>query len=221
VKSNSILQPALKVGFTSILLGYFLVWLPHDAAGLSFIGLEMGEWTKFLPNVQQGQYPADRIFFYIPPITLGLLLVAWTMDWSNRRWKTRMMRGVAVLVSLLAFPSLESIRFESTDQWLPRLLLVMVVLVSAILCGQANRLSKRMIDIIQSASFAFLGLLGAILPMWSFLVLRPEIASIFGASTGVGLGLWLNTAGHLIIAGVGGYGLYTFSRERTGESITA
>ncbi len=213
MNSNSIVRAAAKVGFTSILLGYFLVWLPHDAAGLSFIGLELGEWTKFLPIVQQDQYLADRIFFYIPPITLGLLLVAWTIDWPNGSWKTWAMRGVAVLISLLAFPSVESIRFESSDQWLPRLILVAAVLLSALLCSQASRISRRWVEIIKWASFALLGLVGAALPMWIYLVLRPEIASIFGSTVGFGAGLWLNTIGHLLIAGVGGYCLFGIFEE--------
>ncbi len=222
MKHDSIIQVILKVGFTSILLGYFLVWLPHQAVGLSLIGLEMGEWTKFLPKIQQGQYFLDRILFYLPPITLSLMLVVWTIGWPNDKWKTWATRGLAVVISLLAFPPIESLRFEASDQWMTRLLLVILVALSAVLCSQATRLSRKSIQIIEWSLFAVLGVLGASLPLWTFLVLRPEISAIFGESVGIGPGLWLNTIGHLIVAGVGGYGLYGLSeRVSSRNSIAA
>ena len=38
----------LNASFTVILVGYLVVWLPGPAAGLQFIGVELGEWIKFL-----------------------------------------------------------------------------------------------------------------------------------------------------------------------------
>lgn len=221
MKNDSIIQVLLKVGFTSILLGYFLVWLPHQAVGLSLIGLEMGEWSKFLPKVQQNQYFLDRILFYLPPITLSLMLVVWTIGWPNEEWKTWATRGLAVAISLLAFPPLESLQSEDSDQWLARLSLVILVALSAVLCSQATRLSRRWQQIVVWSLFAALGLLGALLPLWTFLILRPEISAIFGDSVGIGPGLWLNTIGHLIVVGVGVYGLYRLSERASRRGSVA
>ena len=221
MKSNPFLQIILKIGFTSILLGYFLVWLPHQAAGLSFIGLEMGEWTKFLPKVQQGQYLADRILFYIPPITLSLMLVIWTIDWPNNNWKTWMMRGIAILISLLAFPPIESILFESTGQWLPRLFLVMVVLLAVLIMPLAGKLAQDRKEMIKWSTIAVLGLLGALLPLWTFMSYRPEISSIFGSSFGIGPGLWLNTVGNLMVVAVGSISFTIIIKQTSSESIAA
>lgn len=221
MKSKALPQIFLKVGFTIVLLGYFLVWLPHQAVGLSLIGLEMGEWTKFLPKVQQGQYLADRILFYIPPITLSLMLVFWTIDWPNNHWKTWMMRGIAILVSLLAFPPIESIRYESTDQWLVRLLLVSVIVLAVLLMPLAGKLTQDRKEMIKWSTIAVLGLLGSLLPFWTYLSYRPEISSIFGSDFGIGLGLWLNTVGNLMVVAVGGINFYNIFRQRSSESIAA
>lgn len=221
MKSKALPQIFLKVGFTIVLLGYFLVWLPHQTVGLSFIGLEMGEWTKFLPNVQQGQYLADRILFYIPPVTLSLMLVFWTIDWPNNHWKTWMMRGIAILISLLAFPPIESIRYESTDQWLVRLFLVSVVVLAVLLMPLAGKLAQDRKEMIKWLTIAVLGLLGALLPLWTYLSYRPEISSIFGSDFGIGPGLWLNTVGNLIVVAVGGINFYNIFRQRSSESIAA
>ena len=221
MKSKALPQIFLKVGFTIVLLGYFLAWLPHRAVGLSFIGLEMGEWTKFLPKVQQGQYLADRILFYIPPITLSLMLVFWTIDWPNNHWKTWMMRGIAILISLLASPPIESIRYESTDQWLVRLFLVSVVVLAVLLMPLAGKLAQDRKEMIKWSTIAVLGLLGSLLPLWTYLSYRPEISSIFGSDFGIGPGLWLNTVGNLMVVAVGGINFYSIYRQRSGESIAA
>jgi len=221
VKSNPILQTLLKLGFTSILLGYFLVWLPHQSVGLSFIGLEMGEWTKFLPKVQQGQYLADQILFYIPPISLSLMLVVWTIDWPNNSWKTWLMRCTAILISLLAFPPIESIQYESTIQWLPRLLLVLAVLAAVLLMLFAAKLEQNRKEMIKWSSIALLGLLGALLPLWTFMSFQQEISSIFRSNVEVGPGLLLNTIGNLMIVAVGSVNIYNILKQTSNESITA
>ena len=40
------------LGLTAIFIGYLTVWLPNELAGLAFLGVEIGEWVKFLPAVQ-------------------------------------------------------------------------------------------------------------------------------------------------------------------------
>jgi hypothetical protein len=178
---------------TAVLLAYFLPWLPHPAVGLRLIGLEMGEWVKFLPQVQSGEVGADRNLFYLPPITLGLMLSLWTTGWPNGRWQTWVMRGLAVFVSLLAFPALEAIRDEPSSEWLLRLLLIAGVVLVAVLSGLGGRLPAMLPWLL----IFLLALLGAALPTWAYLAVRPVIADWLRAAIGIGPGVWLNLAGHL------------------------
>ncbi|MEJ2749224.1 MAG: hypothetical protein P8183_15165 [Anaerolineae bacterium] len=108
----------LLVGLTAVFTAYFLVWLPGPAAGLQFIGVEIGEWIKFL-GVGTG-----RNWFYVPPVTLGLMLVLTTLTWPPHRWQNWAMRGLGVVVSLLAFPAIGAIRFEAASEWQLRLLMI-------------------------------------------------------------------------------------------------
>lgn len=187
------------LGLALILVGYFLPWLPNPAAGLSFIGLEIGEWVKFVPQVQMGEITPGRDLFYLPPITTGLILALLTAGWPNRRWQTWAMRGLAILVSLLAFPSLDAIRFEPASEWQARLLLVGLVMLVALLSsvlgtpGRGRRLIPYLITLV--------ALLGASLPTWTFLAMLPAIRTLLGP-VAAGPGLWLNLAGHLWIAGL-------------------
>lgn len=190
--------PLLWAAFTLILLGYLMVWLPQPVVGLSLIGLEMGEWVKFLPEVQAGTLP-DRNLFYLPPVLLGLMMVVWTAGWQNGRWQTWAMRGLAVLVSLLAFPAFEAIRFEPADQWLLRMGLIGVVGLAAVLSSFFHRLPHRALPILL-LTFALIGL---ILPTWAYLAMRPVIADLMRTEIGIGPGLLLHLVGNLLIVVAG------------------
>ncbi|MCI0397307.1 MAG: hypothetical protein L0332_17500 [Chloroflexi bacterium] len=195
-------QIGLQLGFTAVLLGYLLVWLPQPVVGLSFIGLEMGEWVKFLPQVQAGEVVPGRDLFYLPPMTLGLMMVLWTAGWPNGRWQSWVMRAVAVAVSLLAFPSLDAIRFEPAGQWALRLTLVGLVGLAAVLSSLAGRLPARLAKRMRFGGLVVLGLLGAGLPTWAYLAVRPAARQVLATPVGIGPGVWLNLGGHLLVVAV-------------------
>ena len=84
----------LSLGLTLILLGYFLPWLSHPTSGLTLIGLDISEWTKFMPQMRSGELP-HRDLFYLPPITLGALLALLSAELKNG-WRPWILRGLAV-----------------------------------------------------------------------------------------------------------------------------
>jgi hypothetical protein len=186
--------PLLWAAFTLMLVGYLMVWLPQPVVGLSLIGLEMGEWVKFLPEVQAGTLP-DRNLFYLPPVLLGLMMAVWTVGWPNGRWQNWIIRGLAVLVSLLAFPAVEAIRFEPSDQWLLRIGLVGLVGVTAVLSGFMARLPQRTLP----ALLLIFALLSLFLPTWAYLAVRPVIAELLRTEVGFGPGLLLHIVGNLLV----------------------
>lgn len=192
-------ESLLKLGFTAILLGYLLVWLPQPVVGLSFIGLELGEWVKFLPQVRSGEIIADRNLFYLPPITLSLMMILWTANWPNRRWQTWVMRGLALLVALLAFPAIEAIRDEPADQWLLRIGLIGGIVFVAFLIPLLRRLPSRKLKILSWSGICLLALLGLALPIWAYLSFLPAISELIGQKVGIGPGVWLNIGGNLSV----------------------
>ena len=185
----------MLLGFTAVFVGYFMVWLPGPAAGLQLIGVEMGEWLKFF-----GVGP-QRDYFYLPPITLGLLLVVWTMRWCNGRWQTWAMRGLAIGVSLLAFPALADLTGGARHEYLLRVQLIGVVVVVAGLSGVAAHWRKTAVmGYLPWLLFLLIGLLGGILPAWYYGQIRPYFSQVMGVPLGIGPGVWLNTIGHLLIS---------------------
>lgn len=189
-------ETLLSLGLTAVFVGYLAVWLPGPAAGLQFIGVEMGEWVKFLGVGQ------NRNFFYLPPITLGLMMVWLSAGWRNGRWQTWTMRGLAAAASLLAFPALEAIRDEATSEWLLRLQFIGLVMVMALVVGAGGRHWRMSLAWLPWLLLALLGLTGALLPTWVYLSVRPIVSRAVGLPVGIGFGVWLNAGGHLLVAAV-------------------
>ena len=182
----------LTLGLTAIFIGYFLVWLPGPGVGLSLIGVELGEWIKFLG------FGPRRDWFYAPPIVLGLLLALWTAMWPNSR-RTWLARGLAVAVALLAFPAVAAITSEPRSEWLLRLALIGVVGLVAVAAALpvARRGSRWM-----WAAMAVVALVGAIGPTSQYLAARQVVAAALRQPVGIGPGVWLNALGCLLVAGV-------------------
>ena len=187
-------QTFLMLGFTTIFIGYLTVWLPGPGAGLSFLGIEMGEWFKFLG------LGAQRDIFYLPPITLGLMLAIWTLTWPQNNWQAWTARTLAVLVSLLAFPAIEDITGPVREQYTLRVFLIALVALVALFSG-LWRPSAR-VAWIPWAILAMLGITGALLPAWMYLNVRAYAVQIIGVEIGIGLGVWLNGVGHLLVTAV-------------------
>ena len=187
----------LLAGLTAVFIGYLSVWLPGPAAGLQFLGLELGEWIKFLG------VGAIRDLFYLPPIILGLMLAVLTMGWENGRWQTWLMRGLALLVSLLAFPAYEDLMGASRSEYLLRVALIGLVGLTIILAALVGKKLVANWAWLPWILLAVLGIVGAALPMWYYISqVQPYVSTVFGVPVGVGWGLILNTAGCLGIAAV-------------------
>ncbi len=198
--SRSQFQNLYLVCFTAVFVGYFSVWLPGPAAGLSFIGLEMGEWIKFM-----GMGPV-RNWFYLPPISLGLMLVLWSWGWPNGRLQTWLMRGTAVAVSLLSFPAIEDLMGDSVQEYTPRLYAILLVIMVVGISYFLPQLSQW-----QWLGFVIFGLAGIILPTWVFAQVRPFVSEAVGLPVGIGLGVWLNILGH------GGVAVMAVWQQRVGD----
>jgi hypothetical protein len=186
-------RDGLALGLTAIFVAYFLVWLPGPGAGLSLIGLELGEWIKFLG------VGAQRNWFYAPPIVLGLLIALWTATWPNRRAGTWLARGLAVAVALLAFPAVAAITSEPRSEWLLRLALIGVVAATAVV---AALVARRPGAAWPWALMAVVALVGAVGPTWAYLAVRPVVGAALRQPVGVGAGVVLNALGCLLVAGL-------------------
>lgn len=184
----------LFLGLTAAFVGYFQAWLPGPAAGLQIIGIEMGEWIKFL-----GAGPR-RDLFYLPPIAIGLVIALVASTWPNDRPHTWIARGLAVAVSLLSFPAIAAIQMEPSSEWLLRLAMIVLVGVTAVVGAFFSR--RGGVSPWPWLFMAAVSLLGAVLPTFQYFAFRPVAEEIMRRSIGIGLGVWLSAGGLLVVAAV-------------------
>lgn len=184
----------LFLGLTAVFLGYFVVWLPGPGVGLQLIGIEVGEWIKFLG------VGASRNWFYLPPIVMGTVLALLAGMWPNGRIQTWLARGLAIALALLALPAVAAIQLEPRSEWLARLVAIGWVIGVA---GLGSVISRRAGDARPLwMIIAIVALLGALLPTMQYLAVRPLVEAALHRSLGIGVGVWLNAGGSLLVLAV-------------------
>ena len=190
----------IPIAVALIFVGFLSVWLPNKAAGLAMLGLEIGEWVKFLPEVQAGQ-TANRTLFYLPPLTLALSVLLWSAGW--RGWQVWLLRALAVAAATLALPSVPDILDTGNlGEMGERLRVGGVMAVAAIALG-VGIFGRFATSRLAAPILIMIGLIGAILPTYAYFSIRPIIASYLRYTPSVGYGLWLSLLGHLIIIAAG------------------
>ena len=186
----------VPTGIALTFVAYFMVWMPNQAAALSIIGQEIGEWVKFLPEVRARQVALGRNWFYAPPLTLATLTLLWTRGWASR-WQSWLMRLVAFVLCWPAVPVITLILNEPRSEWLLRVGLVAAIAILSLAVGWLERLTPHVVI----GSVCLLGIFGGLMPLLAYLVHRPIITQYLNAPVGVGIGVWANLIGHLLLCG--------------------
>lgn len=182
------------LGLTLIIIGYLLAWLPGPSAGLQIIGIELGEWIKFLG------VGLSRNWFYLPPIVAGLILALLASGWPNDSPRTWLARGVAIGLAMLSFPAVAAIQMEPRSEWLARVLaigFVAVVAAGGTLIAR-NRPNNGWVWL----PILVVSLSGTILPTAQYFTIRPVVEDALRQSIGTGAGVWLNAGGALLVAAI-------------------
>ncbi len=212
MKRNSAINFWLApIAFALIFVGYLSVWLPNKVAGLAMLGLEIGEWVKFLPGmrwdaVNNPDPLVDRNWFYLPPIMLSAALLLWSTRWRSSGWLW-LVRLLALAAATLALPAIPDILNHPRES-LPRMSWVVacgvVFLLVSVVGDKFGRIPPILITI--------LGLIGAILPTWAYFAMIPIISDYTRETPGVGYGVWLSLVGHI---GLIVLGLFLFRQQKS------
>jgi hypothetical protein len=190
----------LPVGGVVALAGYFGPWVEHPVAGLVVMGLDLGEYVKFLPAVRAGQLTLWREAFYWPLAAVSLVyaLIVFRADLGYRWWLRAGLVAVALAAALNMLP----------PAWTPQRLLTpefqqqtatMAVCLAAVLFSPFLALLPRRLT---AVLIALLALAGAAVPVWQFARVLPEIAPLYGHTLAPGWGVYGLAAGFgAVVAG--------------------
>lgn len=193
------------LGLTLVIVGYFGPWVPHKTAALTVTGFELAEFAKFFPQVQGGTVSVARELFYLPFITVCVLLALFA-----GRSTVRLVRLVApslfaalLVVALLPYVIVDAARqalsasapFTVDPQYTGQLALVVAGVALTLLIPLACRFPRRL----QSILVALLALVGAVPALWQFALLHPLVVALYAAPVGLGWGLIACAAGFVLL----------------------
>ena len=104
--TQRILRVLLPVFGLLALSGYFGPWVDHKAAGLAILGLDLGEYVKFLPAVRSGEIGLWREGFYLPlvAVSLAFSLYAFRTELGYPWYVRAGLLAVAVMAALNLLP---------------------------------------------------------------------------------------------------------------------
>ncbi|MCA9947926.1 MAG: hypothetical protein KC449_30800, partial [Anaerolineales bacterium] len=126
--------------------------------------------------------------------------------WANGRLQTWLFRGVAIVVSLLAFPAFEDIIDPiSWRDYVSRVLAIgLVVVVAGLLTFFGGRKWPWLLSV-SRILLMVAGLVGFILPTLIYLEVRPYVSDLLRLQLGYGPGFWLNGVGHAALVLLAGW----------------
>jgi len=194
----------VPLGIALALIGYWGPWVNHKTAALVLSGLDMAEFVKFLPGVQDGSEFMIRELFCLPPLAAALCLALIASHQPRRYplWARAIMMTAAVVLAIIVLPPYPFILQALGSEEFRRQFLMGAGCLAAI---AALLFYRRLPRAAVAGLLIVASLAGAIPPLWQFLSIRGALDSVYGQPIHVGWGLWLMAAGFLIVAGVGGW----------------
>lgn len=205
------LWPLLALGWLLGLAGYFGPWVPHKAAGLVILGLDLAEYVKLLPEVASGQLSLRREIFYLPLVSTS---VSAALLASRRQppLPLRVLLMIAAIPTALAMlPPAWSLATLRQAEF--RLQVLAILICLSLLPGIF--LTRHLPSCLVFALIGLLAFAAALIPAWGFLQVRPLIAQLYRDTLALGWGFWLCTAGNLLMAGVAAANVLSIAWPRT------
>ncbi|CAN5753757.1 hypothetical protein BH10CHL1_BH10CHL1_47080 [soil metagenome] len=193
------LQWLILIGGLLTLLGYFGPWVNHRVAGLVIMGLDLGEYVKFLPEVRSQQIDLWREGFYLPlvAISLAFSLYAFRPPLDNR-WLLRIFMVIVASVAALnmlppAWTPQKLITAEFRLQTIAIVICLAAVAFSPFLALVPEQLATLIIVSLSGLALWF--------PVVNFLRVLPAISTLYNHPLHPGWGMYAMAGGLLILAG--------------------
>lgn len=227
-RMNSVLQDAkptrvgwalrvlLPLGALLAFWGYVGPWVDHRVAGLAILGLDLGEYVKFLPLVRAGTTSLWREGLYLPlvAISLALSLCAWRPEF---KWPQPVVAWLMIAVQILG--AIAAALNMLPPAWTPQRMLTpefQQQLVAILLCLAAVAFGPFLALLPRLVTGVFVILLSAVaavVPVMQFLRVLPQIATLYNHNLAPGWGMYLMLIGLAMLVMLGG--LLAFARTAT------
>ena len=191
----------IAIGLFLLVRGYWGAWLPHYAAGLNILGIDLPEYIKFVPEVTSGQIPIKREIFFYPLLSLiiGLLLLATIQRPRLPLWFRGILLILAVPASLAMLPPAWTPPLLRTPEFRMQTLAIFFLLLAVILSPFIHRYLP---DSVRGVIFILAGII-PFLALSAFNRLLPALEKLYTHPTQPGTAYYLVAIGAVFV-GLGG-----------------
>lgn len=174
-------------------LGYVGPWVDHKVAGLAILGLDLGEYVKFLPAIRSGSITLWREGFYAPlvAISLSLSLCAYRRE-LRYPWPVRyLLLAGAAIMALNMLPPAWTPQRMLTPEFYQQSAAILVCLCALALSPFLALLPARL----TGALIVALSLIALFVPIEQFLRVLPGISTLYRQPLTPGWGIYAMAAG--------------------------
>jgi hypothetical protein len=219
-----LLRGLLLLGTAGAFFGYVGPFVDHRVAGLAILGLDLGEYVKFLPQVRSGVTPLWREGFYLPlvAVSLTLSLCAWRPEFW---WRPRFL-GWAMIALQVGGSSAAALNLLP-PAWTPLRMLTpefqlqaftIALCLAAVVLGPFLALLPRLVT---GLIILLLAGAAAVVPVAQFLRVLPEIGGLYNQALVPGWGTYLMVGGLVLLMVLGGLLAFSSQASRLHQPQTA
>jgi len=175
------------------LFGYFRPWVPHPVAGLAILGLDLGEYVKFLPPGEGGGLPLWREGFYIPlfAVAIACSLLSHRKTYAYPFWLRLALVLLGVVATLNILPPAWSPAVLRTAEFRIQTIAIAGSLVLLVL----SPILAHLPSLLTYATIALVSAAGIWFPLTGFLQVLPRISALYGHALRPGWALIITLAG--------------------------
>lgn len=173
--------------------GYYGPWVPHRAAGLVVMGLDLAEYVKFLPRVASGQIALGRDLFYLPLFTASITCALLASRRSLPRWSRWLLAVASVPLAFAMLPPAWSPSALMAEEYRTQVLAITVCIAMVAALAVTRYLPNRVTLWI----IAVLALASVVGPASGFIQIRPAIEELYRHPLPLGWGFYACVGGFL------------------------
>ena len=183
----------LPLGAVAALAGYLGPWVDHPVAGLAILGLDLGEYVKFLTAVRSGAVSLWREGFYLPLVAVSLTcsLSVFRREFAYH-WAVRaLLLALAVVAALNLLPPAWTPQRMLTPEFQQQALALGACLL-AMLCSPLLALLPRWLT---AAIIVLLSGVALVIPAWQFAQVLPGITELYNQPLAPSWGMYVMAVG--------------------------
>jgi hypothetical protein len=220
---GAILRLLLAAGALAAFFGYVGPWVDHRVAGLAILGLDLGEYVKFLPLVRAGATGLWREGFYLPlvAVSLALSLCIWRPEFRWRpAWLGWLLLALGVCGAIAAALNLLPPAWTPSRMLTPEFRqqsLAIGLCLAAVAFGPFLALLPRLVT---GLAVLLLSAAAAVVPVLQFLRVLPEIGGLYNDTLVPGWGMYLMLGGLVLLMVMGGLLAFAPQPHGAGQAQT-